>query len=363
MPKTFVITNPMIAANKSAEVTLSKFLRVISTKDAEIIVIGGNVTVESDLSDVRLISCRAVRAANKVKRVMDHLLLQLWMTVQVLVNINKGMPVYFWIGDKMLIPYAACKVKRANIHYFIYGNVAKEGQTRLFTRLSSRLISFMANFADYVCMESPSVIEEWNNAIANPNREIIHLYTEVGDFIPYDNRDKTIGMVCRIAPGKHIVESIDAFIKFHRQYPEWKLEIIGSGAQEQECRRLIEAYEAETLISMRGWVAHDDVLEIAKTWSLFLFPTDTEGMPNTLLEMMGAGVPPLASPVGGVKDVIVPNMNGWFLSGTSACDIEDALYRVVGDPNIAMIAKNAYRHICTRFTLQAAQNDYAEVIL
>ena len=89
--KTFVITNPMIAANKSAEVTLSKFLRVISTKDAEIIVIGGNVTVESDLSDVRLISCRAVRAANKVKRVMDHLLLQLWMTVQVLVNINKGM--------------------------------------------------------------------------------------------------------------------------------------------------------------------------------------------------------------------------------------------------------------------------------
>ena len=61
--------------------------------------------------------------------------------------------------------------------------------------------------------------------------------------------------------------------------------------------------------------------------------------------------------------MIVPNMNGWFLSGTSACDIEDALYRVVGDPNIAMIAKNAYRHICTRFTLQAAQNDYAEVIL
>ena len=68
MSKTFVITNPMIAANKSAEVTLSKFLRVISTKDAEIIVIGGNVTVESDLSDVRLISEYRIEVEKVIER-------------------------------------------------------------------------------------------------------------------------------------------------------------------------------------------------------------------------------------------------------------------------------------------------------
>ena len=40
-----VVTNPMIAANRSAEVTLSKFLRVIKPSVESIQVIGGNLSV------------------------------------------------------------------------------------------------------------------------------------------------------------------------------------------------------------------------------------------------------------------------------------------------------------------------------
>ena len=46
-----VVTNPMIAANRSAEVTLSKFLCVIKPSVESIQVIGGNLSVENDLND------------------------------------------------------------------------------------------------------------------------------------------------------------------------------------------------------------------------------------------------------------------------------------------------------------------------
>lgn len=51
-----VVTNPMIAANRSAEVTLSKFLRVMKPSVESIQVIGGNLSVESDLNDIQLVS-------------------------------------------------------------------------------------------------------------------------------------------------------------------------------------------------------------------------------------------------------------------------------------------------------------------
>ena len=41
-----VVTNPMIAANRSAEVTLSKFLRVIKPSVNQIKFIGGNLSIE-----------------------------------------------------------------------------------------------------------------------------------------------------------------------------------------------------------------------------------------------------------------------------------------------------------------------------
>ena len=69
----FVITNPMIAANRSAEVTLSKFLRVIRLSFDKVTVIGGNLRVEPDLEDVELVSLDIVRSGNKAKRALDIL--------------------------------------------------------------------------------------------------------------------------------------------------------------------------------------------------------------------------------------------------------------------------------------------------
>ncbi len=353
--RAFVITNPMIAENRSSEVTLSKFLRVIKPCYDNLTVIGGNLSVESDLNDVELVSFDINRSPNKVKRLIDIVKVQFKMCSAVKCNIKAGDTVFFWIGDKMLLPYLTLKRRKAQINYFIMGNVVKEGKASKFTQLSSKLIRYMATNADYVCMESKSVIDEWPG-LAVKNTRVLHLYTNDIEMSPLESRDNILGMVCRLTAGKHVLECIKAMAQLHKRYPNWKLEIIGSGKQREDCEKLIEELDAGDYVSLLGWVEHDEILEMSKKWKYLLFPTDTEGMPNGLIEMMGKGVPALASPVGGIKDIVQDGKNGFVLQTPTVESIMQGIVRMIdeNENDYKCICEEAYQTILKEFSLVGA---------
>lgn len=353
-----VVTNPMIAANKSAEVTLSKFLRVISKVYSDITVIGGNISLEKDLKDIKIVSIPITRASKKIKRILDIARLQLKMASYLSSMIVPSITVYFWVGDKMILPYWIAQKKGADIRYFVYGNVLKEGKPTCFTKLSAKLIAYMANNADSLCVESPSVKQEWGELLHNERIRNIHLYTTVSDDLDLTGREKIVGMICRLTPGKHVIESIHAFKDIRDKNSEYKLEIVGSGCQESECRELIKSLQAESYIKMLGWIEHDEVLELVRRWKYLLFPSDTEGMPNSVLEMMGQGIPVIASPVGGIVDIIQEGYNGWFVENTTSNCIADTLINVCENNDVsiyAQVAYNARKSILSEFVLERSQ--------
>ena len=361
--KIIVVTNPMIAANRSAEVTLSKFLRIIRPSVESIQVIGGNLSVENDLNDIQLISFPIARHPNKFKRMLSIIGVQLKMMGAVIRTGQKGQPAYFWIADKMLLPYFAAKMKGMEVNYFIYGNVEKEGTQSRFTALSGKLIRFMASNADYVCMESPSVKSEWKGLKAK-NEKIVHLYTDVFEKPTFEHRKRVIGMVCRLTPGKHIVESIEAMQEIHKKYPEWRLEIIGSGKQQQECEELIKRENAEAYVDLLGWVEHSDLQNYTRKWKYLLFPTDTEGMPNGLIEMMGCGIPAIASAVGGIADIVRDSDNGFILRDCTVEAISKGIEKAicVSEVDYQKMAGKAYLTIKNEFTLEAAQKESSKYL-
>ena len=356
MADVMIITNPMIAANESAKVTLSKFLRVLEVCGGTIGVIGGNLRVDEDIEKVQLLSVPIKRSPNRTKRILNLFQLQFQTAALAFRHINKNMPVYFWIGDKMLLPYFAAKLKSAEIHYYIYGNPEKEGKAGKLSRISADLIRFMANHADYICMESPSVKQEWSGLKAK-NEQIIHLYTDLAPMTVIEKRGKTIGMLCRLTAGKHVLESIQAFSVFHERHPEWKLEIIGSGVQEAECRNLIRELHLDNVVVLHGWVDHTHMRDLTEKWSYLLFPSDTEGVPNGVIEMMAQGIPAIASPVGGISDLIEPNKTGWFIDDCSVRGVLEALERAVVADSYGEVAVGARSVIAQKYVLEAAQAD------
>ena len=356
-----IVTNPMIAQNESAKVTLSKFIRVISPIHGDLSIIGGNLRVEEDISNIKLISWAIRRASNKVRRILDIVALQFKMAIYLITHIKKNQIVYFWIADKMILPYCAAKIKRAEINYFIYGNVAKEGKQTRFTKISSSLIKYMAKHASYTCMESESVIDEWPSLKVR-QKKIIHLYTDNIHINPFEERKKIFGMVCRLTEGKHVIESIGAMIRIHNKYPDWKLEIIGSGKQENLCKQMVNENNAEEYIKLWGWIDHDDIIGKSKLWKVFLFPTDTEGMPNSLIEMMGRGIPAITSSVGGISDIVENNYNSMFLENTDVESIYEKMIEMIEltDAEYEKISTRAIDLIDKEYSLKGAMKHVNE---
>lgn len=323
--KCIIITNPMIAANKSAQVTLGKFIRVMSACYEEIVVLGGNVSLQDAPENVAIHSVEIRRVGSRIRRMLDLFACQVQVAHELRRCTEQDVPVYFWVADKMLLPFQVARWKKADTRYFLYGNVLKEGKASWLRSLSAQLIIYMARRASSVCVESPGVLREWEGYVALDKARIIHLYSDPQPFTPISRRQKIIGMLCRLTEGKHVLESIEAFAQFHGQHSGYTLEIVGSGKQEAECRALIARLDAQAYIHMTGWLEHRQIAEHTAAWQYLLFPSDTEGMPNSVIEMMAQGIPAIASPVGGVRDVVRHGENGWLLDGVTASDIHAAL--------------------------------------
>ena len=350
----YIITNAMTPLNKSGEVTLSKFIRVIKDNYDKVIIIGGNVSIEKDLTDIIIETYDFNKAGNKLSKIKDMFSLQRKMSSYIKNNVIEKDHVFFWLGDKMLLPFLASKKKTKHVAYFVYGNPALDKNQSLFSKVSTRLIEYMANRCNRLFVETKAVRESWGKQLKK-DANIIHLYVDNINFNPIENREKRIGMLSRLASSKHVLEIIEAFYEIHKIHADYKLDLIGSGVQEEECKQLIKKLNAQDYITVYGWQDANNINEISNKWKWNILVTDYEGLPNSLIEMMGKGIPTIATSVGGIKDILKDEENGIVLKGTSVKDIVEGIESALNIDNYEECCKNAYKKINEEYSLQASK--------
>ena len=104
---------------------------------------------------------------------------------------------------------------------------------------------------------------------------------------------------------------------------------------------------------MAGWLAAFDALALSSR---------TEGTPITLLEAMHAGVPIVATRVGGVPDLITGEEHGLLVAPESPSEVAAALDRLRADPGLARrLADAARRRLETDYGLDAWVDRYARI--
>lgn len=242
---------------------------------------------------------------------------------------TKGMPVVFWLSGPMILPFLFCKLTGKKTVVFLYGNTRyKQDKPSLYASLISRIMRFMARHADKIGVETPSVLAQWSLPERCAGKVFdLHLYVDDSgaDTVPYEQRGPVVGMACRLQGNKHPLEAIEAFHRLRGAFPDWTLEIAGDGPEYERCRERVAALGEEDRIRMHGWVDNREMASYYGRWRLLLFPSNYEGLPNSVIESLRCGTPVLASPVGGITDVIEEGETGWFLPGTTVEAMEAAL--------------------------------------
>lgn len=90
---------------------------------------------------------------------------------------------------------------------------------------------------------------------------------------------------------------IRAFALFHKQYPKSVLQLIGDGEKRKEIERLVEALGLLDCVEFLG--LQSNVYGYLHGADIFTLPSLYEGLPMTLIEAMGTGLPIVATNVGG----------------------------------------------------------------
>jgi glycosyltransferase involved in cell wall biosynthesis len=105
-----------------------------------------------------------------------------------------------------------------------------------------------------------------------------------------------------------------AYSKFQRYFPQSKLLLVGSTELEHEkdfsqsLRQLLETLSLQKNVFFTG--KRDDIPDILAVADIYVQPSRSEGLCGALIESLAAGLPCIASNVGGIPDVIQDGKNG-----------------------------------------------------
>jgi glycosyltransferase involved in cell wall biosynthesis len=110
---------------------------------------------------------------------------------------------------------------------------------------------------------------------------------------------------------------------------------------------LAKTLNVQDLIIFAGHQA--DVTPYYTMANLVVLPSHTEGSPNTLLEAMAAGVPIVATSVGGVPEIVTDGREALLVEKNNPSALARAIHRALGDPELrrqtsaaALSAASAY---------------------
>ena len=155
-----------------------------------------------------------------------------------------------------------------------------------------------------------------------------------------------IAAVGRLWPQKRLEDFIWSIELLRHVDPRARLVVIGDGPLRDRLKRYARRVQVDHLVHFAGH--RDDVPELMPHFDVLALTSAYEGMPNSVMEAMAAGVPVVATDVPGTRDLVVAEETG-YLVPVGARDVfcqrvrklleNDELRRQLGDAGRRRVAE------------------------
>jgi glycosyltransferase involved in cell wall biosynthesis len=113
-----------------------------------------------------------------------------------------------------------------------------------------------------------------------------------------------VGTVAPLRPEKNIGRLIRAFAAVQECYPTARLVIVGDGSERAKLEALAERLCAPDRVSFLGGCGSPE--RLLREFDVFAMSSETEQMPNAVLEAMASGLPVVATDVGDLRQMVAP---------------------------------------------------------
>lgn len=106
---------------------------------------------------------------------------------------------------------------------------------------------------------------------------------------------------------------------------------VGSGVLIEDLKILVSDLKLESRVTFVDYVPHDKMVSYLKVADIFIRPSLTEGLGNSFLEAMAAGIPVIATPVGGIPDFLIDGETGLFCEVHNPKSIAQKVEKLIKD--------------------------------
>jgi glycosyltransferase involved in cell wall biosynthesis len=157
------------------------------------------------------------------------------------------------------------------------------------------------------------------------------------DFARYADARRCVGVsrpprlvfVGRLTRNKGPDVFLDALREVMNRFPDAECWFVGDGPLRPELKRRARQYGLSAKVRFLG--ERDDVPELLAQCDVFVRPSFTEGMPLAVLEAMAAGLPVVATRVGGTAEVVLHGQTGFIVAPGDAEALGACLQKLLGD--------------------------------
>jgi glycosyltransferase involved in cell wall biosynthesis len=179
---------------------------------------------------------------------------------------------------------------------------------------------------------------------------------------PGDRPLRRVITVANLRPEKAHEVLIDAAASLVATNPDLEFRVVGDGPRLAELSALAAARGVGT--HMRFFGHRDDVPELLRESDVFVLPSRSEAFPNGLIEAMAAGLPVVATAVGGIVELVQHGKNGLLIRPGDSRDLANAIQQLIDDrPRAAALACEARRSIESCYSFERMVKEFERVYL
>jgi glycosyltransferase involved in cell wall biosynthesis len=166
-----------------------------------------------------------------------------------------------------------------------------------------------------------------------------------------------VGTIGRLNEVKRQDLLLEAFAELRKRLPNACLLLVGDGPAMAQLRELANRLQLTPNVRFAGYQAKPE--QCLAAMDVFALTSRSEGMPLVVLEACAAGVPVVATQVGGLVEMITSGKNGLLVPFGNHASLVDSLHMVLSQPNLHERLRNGGRQwVESRYSVDRMAADY-----
>jgi L-malate glycosyltransferase len=171
----------------------------------------------------------------------------------------------------------------------------------------------------------------------------------------FAKEDRLICAVANLKKVKNHIFLLKAFREVINEMNSVKLVLIGEGDRddpdntENDLRNYVEDYGLDDSVHFLGY--RSDIPQLLSIMDIFCLTSLKEGLPISIIEAMAAGLPIIGTDVEGIRDVIIPNENGFLVGLDDLPGLKSAI--------LSMLKSDSLRHDFCEHSRRSALDTYS----